>query len=607
MTDSRVDFMKTKSTFFIAAGLAAILFLPGASLAQQSGSGGGPLLLAPPQRLEPPKPQPTDTAPAMPAKPDPAKPTQVPAAGGVEVDALQTIDPDSVGTLTQEDGGFGEEMWTGTSRRLIEGLLPRIPVNISSSAMRGLMRRLLLSAAPVPKSDVPGVSLISQRVGLLAMMGDLEAVHALLQASPDRSSNSNLARIETDTLFLGNDNARACGLAAGRIAEETDPYWQKAFIFCQALADELDKAELGVALLRELGVEDEAFFALTNSLGGGEKTIESMAEPAPLQLAMARAANVQLPADVIAGNRPAVLRTVATSPNASIELRLESAERAEAAGALPAETLRQLYTAISFSKEDLANPLSRTEAESGPLSRALLYRTAVIQTVPTAQAEAVARALELGREGGRYASTVRTFLPVLQRIPPSAELIWFAPAAVRAFLAGGDRELAKSWYGVLRASGLFNPESAAAVTALKPVLQLAGSDEAEEWKPEALAEWWILAEGHPDGRDQAALLFSLFDAFEETVPAGLWEGLLDGPERSTVAMPQPALWFQLRSAASAGRVGETVLLILLTLGEGGPSQADPLILRDVLSRLRAVGLEADARAMALEAAVAAGL
>ena len=37
----------------------------------------------------------------------------------------------------------------------------------------------------------------------------------------------------------------------------------------------------------------------------------------------------------------------------------------------------------------LANPFSKAEAEAGALSRALLYRTALVQTVPTAQAEAV--------------------------------------------------------------------------------------------------------------------------------------------------------------------------------------------------------------------------
>ncbi|MCG8509830.1 MAG: hypothetical protein MI741_11445 [Rhodospirillales bacterium] len=594
--------MISKATVFLTAGLAVFAVLSDAR-AQQGDTGGAPLLLAPPVQLQPPAQAP-DAAPSGTAAGE--TPPQTPGTG-VQVDALQTIDPDSVGVLTAGDGGFGETMWQGTKRRLVDDLLPRLPIKTSSATMRDLERRLLLSAAAPPTGEKKAGSLISLRTGLLAMMGDLDSADSLLQASPERGANPDLMRIEADTRFLANDNARACGLAAARINEDDDPYWQKAFSFCQALADEHDKAALGAALFRELGGEDEAFFALIEALAGGDKSLESMTDATPLHLAMARAAGVQLPADVVARDRPAVLRAVATSPNAPVNIRLEAAERAEAMGALPAETLRQLYTAISFSEEDLANPLSRAEAETGPLSRALLYRTSMIQTVPTAQAEAIGRAFELAREGGRYTSTVRVFLPVIQRIPPSAELLWFAPEAVRAFLIAGQKESAMAWYGVLRASALFNPESASAVTKLKPLIFLAGAEESEEWKPEALSAWWQVAQGYPEGRDRGSLMFSLFDAFDQPVADGLWEGLLDGPQRTTVAMPRPALWFQLRAAASADRIGETVLLSLLTLGDGGPEQADPLTLRDVLSRLRAVGLEAEARALAIEAAVAAGI
>ena len=50
-----------------------------------------------------------------------------------------------------------------------------------------------------------------------------------------------------------------------------------------------------------------------------------------------------------------------------------------------------------------------------------------------------------------------------------------------------------------------------------------------------------------------------------------------------------------------------MLLALLALGEGGPAAADPLLLRQVLISLRAAGFEKEARSMAVEAALAAGL
>ena len=87
----------------------------------------------------------------------------------------------------------------------------------------------------------------------------------------------------------------------------------------------------------------------------------------------------------------------------------------------------------------------------------------------------------------------------------------------------------------------------------------------------------------------------------------MWEELIEASERTTVAMPTPALWFKLESAAKAGRIGETVLISLLALGEGGTAQTDPIIAAKVLEALGTIGLKDDVRALALETAVAAGL
>ena len=55
------------------------------------------------------------------------------------------------------------------------------------------------------------------------------------------------------------------------------------------------------------------------------------------------------------------------------------------------------------------------------------------------------------------------------------------------------------------------------------------------------------------------------------------------------------------------RVAETGLVFVRALGEAGPGGADPLLIRQVLISLRAAGFEKEARAMAVEAALAAGL
>ena len=71
-------------------------------------------------------------------------------------------------------------------------------------------------------------------------------------------------------------------------------------------------------------------------------------------------------------------------------------------------------------------------------------------------------------------------------------------------------------------------------------------------------------------------------------------------------MPQPALWRSLDIASKNLRVGETILLSLLALGQSGPALANPTVLHKVIMSLRNIGLEREARAIAVEEAVAAG-
>ena len=526
----------------------------------------------------------------------------------VRVDTLKTPDFDSAGTLSDADGGFGAKMWQGTPRSLVDQLLPKLPANVVSPAMRGLMRRLLLTPAAAPEGASPGGSLILERVRILAAMGDQAGVTGLLEAIPGRANNPTLLRLETDVRFLGNDNARACSTAAGQVREGRDTYWLKAFSFCQALAGEVGKAQLASSLLREIGEEDAVFTQIMERFAGGPPTpLASLRNPTPLHIAMARAANVQLPKDIVGASTPGMLRTISISPNAPIDVRLDAAERAETAGALPTEALRQLYMGVSFTEQDLANPLSKAEAESGPLSRALLYRTAMIQSVPAAQAEPVAKALALARRGGRYPSAVRVFLPVLKRIPATTDLLWRAPEAARAALFVGDAEAARGWFAVLRGAAHVDKDVAVALAALVPLAKLAGSVEGQGFQAADLGKRWESIKSRDNARALAETFFSLYDLMIEPVPAEAWDPLLQATERTPVPVVSTALWARLDSAARNKRIGETVMIVLLALGEGGPAQADASTLTRAIKALEAVGLKTEARALAIEAAVALGL
>ena len=145
------------------------------------------------------------------------------------------------------------------------------------------------------------------------------------------------------------------------------------------------------------------------------------------------------------------------------------------------------------------------------------------------------------------------------------------------------------------------------MSAVLPIVRLSGAAAAAAWVSKDLIHWWDRVRETERARERATLLFTLLAAFDEPVPPAVLASLLECPERETTTMLHGAHWLRMRRAARAGRVGETVLLALLAFGEEGPAAAAPPLLGEVLANLVTVGLEEDARALAVEAALVAGL
>lgn len=628
----------------LALALAALL-LPPPAAAQTS----TPVELAPPSATEAPG-RPRLLAPPGEEETQAPPATWPPAAVGMggmegmgprvpkgfEVDQLSAVSPDSGGALGPAQGGFGPTLWEGTKRPLVDALLPSLPMRAGSPAMRDLARRLLLSSARAPEGPGEPGGLLAQRIRLLAAMGDLEGVKGLIAILPRDAKPEPLLRLENEALLLAGEIPGACTHATGQIRQGTIAYWQKVMIFCQMLAGERHKASLGADLLRESEQEDPGFFLLLEAFGAKKPpAFPGIPNPTALHIAMARAAHVDLPPEILKTAPPAVVRTLAMDRNLPLDLRLLAAEQAQATGALAPEHLRDLYAALPFSDEEKANPISAAQAlaalaaqaakpktpppppakgavqpkkETGldPAikARALLFSAALGEKGPAARAELVAAAFSLARKEARFAEAARVLLPAVEALEPSGELTDLAPEAARALLLSGRNERAGAWYRQIKGKASASPAAAKEAARLKPLLRLAGMTEAADWSPKDLDAWWEAVKGAKDARDRAALLFGLMEGFENFVPDPFWDRLMAGAATGEATMPHAALWHRLGVATRFGRVGETVLVSLIVLGDDGPAQAHPILLRQAVAALRAVRLDADARALALEAAVA---
>jgi hypothetical protein len=546
--------------------------------------------------------------PALPGEMVDTAPAGDEGISGIEIGDLEELDPDSGGILDASMGGLGVDMWAGTDRARLLRLLPQLPASYDSQTLHDLARRLLLSSAIAPargETDAE-TSLIGIRIARLAAMGLTGAVAEMMAIAPAPETDGVLMRLHMDNRLLLNDDEGACrGAAAG--AAVLDPiYRDRLAIFCKVLAGEKEAAGFSANLLREGGdLDDPAFFSLADALTAGTRpTVKSLTDPAPLHLAMAAAAEAKLPSDVLETRSPLMLRALADSPLVSDSVQLAAAERAALAGAIAPASLAERYAAMEFSGKELDNALSIAEGDYSPRNRALLYQAATLQNLPVARGAAIQKAWELAAADGTYRLSVGVYQPELEALQPGAELAWFAPEAARALFLLNQPERAVVWTATARRFAREPEEKQAA---------------ALPWPLTALAEGSSTGSGHgrwlsalrevnaAEAGTKAGFAYSLFEAMGERIPDDRWEALLQGGARADVLAPDPAYMRAFRKAASAGRRGETVLLAILILGGGSLAEGGPALLSEIVVGLRKVGLENEARRLAIEAALAGGL
>ena len=606
----------------LATGLTAGLAVPvAAQVAQPAPAPGQPLRLAP-TTLLPEAGGGTGSGtragdPSGTHVGDPGDPDAAANVEGIEVSRLTELDPESVGILDPGDGGFPADLWRGTERRTVERLLPHLPGALGSATMRDLARRLLLSNAAPPAATAPdrpsenGTNLLALRVGRLAAMGDFEGLSGLLEVAPQRYDTEAVARARVETLFLNGRSDEACTEVRIKVAEvESAVYWRKALVYCQILQEDLDGANLGLALLREEGAAeaDPVFFALAQSLTGLREIDPSVAPATALHLAMYQSTGQPLPVEAVEQASPGLLVLLARDSANTLEQRTLAAERAVRLGLLEPDAVAKLYLDYAFDAGQRANALSAAAALDGPKRRALYYQAALAQDVPAVRAEILNAALETAREDGAYGLTAAVLVALVADIPLQPELAWFAEEAGRVLYAAGRFEQATAWLNLARQESLIDSQAATAVASLWPYSRLAG---ARGSTSQADLTTWAEAQAGvtpEEIRERQLLLRTAFNALGQSDPL-VWSDLVgaQAPDQLAGLQPDTALIYALSEASQLDKLGETVLFALLALGQEGPGGAHPLVLHEVIAALLRVGLTQEARLLAIEAAVANGV
>jgi hypothetical protein len=576
--------VERSSTAFLLIALAAVLSPISFSARSAFAQSGVPIPLYPPSNIT--------TGPDN--TPEPPLETEPPASeSGIQTEPLAPIDPSWTGTLGAADRAFPHDMWSTTPRRFVAAALPLLQPT-RSPVLQELTRRLLLSDAAAPRGQDPAgaPSLIDRRVDRVLAFGYGDGA-ALVTALPQTNVSEAFDRDTVELRVVAGDVGGACGAVNDRASRYSTPWWNEAVIGCQAITGAYDQASLGLSAMRDQKADrDPVFETVINAILGHRGKLEKFPDPSPFRMTLLAAAKLPLPPDALANAGPGALAVWATSDKEPVTARLAAGEKAEALGALPPAGLGLIYSAVEFKPDEQGALLKSGKLPNDPRSRAILYDLARTNEPGALRVSALAPLIADARRRGDFIPMARLLAPLVAELQPSPDLQSFAPDAARVLLAAGAYDHAAPWVelagrpelrviaGFAQLGNNDNVSIADAIAALKALDADAASRQADLLVTLAASLNMPL-----NGVDMAALL--------RTAHAG--------------AVPNGALWLDQQQAAKAGRLGETVLTTILLATAGDHLSTEPVVLAQAIAGLEAVGLDADARALAVEAALDAGI
>lgn len=657
MIASRAEVRALSSAAVLA--LIAGLALAGAAWAQQTQPGAPQPLIEQPvtpaplieaQPLAPPSgdgegtdPEALDGPQSLLVQPSLASPQ--PGAGTTQPVAGETLQQEGLGLLTESDGGFGEDLWEGTDRRVIEELLQKVPGATPSPTLFDLERRLLLTDAPLPppslvlaeanaapdedsgeaegpvaadaaapvteaSATIDLLDIRLERLSDLGVMGELERLLALLP--PERSPDVR-KRLTVELLLTEGDETAACGLVRqGDPSGGHDVFWLKALTFCQYRQNEAAAADLGLALLRDSAREqDQLFIRLMEAALGMQPLPEGEIHDLPvtqvrsLEMALLSALNHPIPVDLLDRTGAPARMQMALDDSVPLRQRTVAAEWAVSSTRLQPDRLARLYDSFTFEPNVVDDALNSGYGLPGVEARALYYQVLRKPGGPQQELLTAELALDSAEADDVYVGMAELVLPELAADPEDPSLAWLAAMLGRANYVLGRYEAATAWLLLARREAPVSAQAAAASLRLWPYARLAGTT---MFTNEAGVDGWRYAQNDPASAEvasQAGFLDVLFQALGEADALAWQEPAVEA--KAAGEGPDASVLVALDEASRNGRLGETVLRVLVLLGEGNPADADPQALGAALSALMQVGLSLEARALAIEAALGRGI
>ena len=609
----------TRKTW-ICAGVAAIALSASFVAAQDA-----PESLLPPGFDDPePKPTPAPTAPAGPTAPVPGQPQEpgaptvqpIPGAGDPlrelsqfdfstipTLEELEEMSPDEmddllglspsydippaarramtrVGVISSQEGGFPSASLARQPAALVQAALRGLERPVVSRWGHVLLRRALASRLQAPQGMSP-VEFAALRAQALNNMGEYHAARSLLQDIDTVNWNTALVDAGLEAYIATTDLMGTCPVVRLVGSEREDPQWRMLGAICNSYAGEgvLGGRQLDRALRDEIapGIDVLLSQRLAGAAGRGRRAVdvewEGVDEINPWRFAIANAVGEEIPESLRANVEPYYERVWAVTPTLSLQQRAIGADRAAREGIFSSQAAIDLYSQI-YANENITGEAA---------DRATLLREAYVANTASERVSAI-QSVWGNEDSPDYGRLVLTAYAAA-RIPASPDLAEHAPALIASMLTAGlDRDAAAWSEAVAQGSDAW-------------ALIAVGRNAVGRIEPREAIDSFIDEDNSADYRRSQFLLAGLA-GLERVVPSDL----NDFTSRTEADLTLQSRWSRaITRAADVNNAALVALLAGLGMQGEGWDRMTPRHLYFIVSSLRRVGLEAEARMIAVEA------
>ncbi|WP_206378201.1 hypothetical protein [Sneathiella limimaris] len=525
------------------------------------------------------------------------------SSSGLQVQSLSAVHPASVNLISVDQGGLGFDLWNRTRPEIISELLLKLAAPVKSPAMMTVYRKLLLTGGDLPAGARNADKIMELRIRKIMDQGWFEAAKDYFARIPANRRTPAINQLEAElNLLVGRDLEACADLRQPLDRDSNSTFWAKLDIFCKLANQDFDRADLEIALLEEKGEKDPLFFSLAAAIQGSQIDFSERSEPlSPVHFALLKKLDAAFPKMLVQNASAAVQNAMLATPN-----RIQDAKLDIILDVL--ESGNSVSLAADFLNPTEAAPAAETPLEDDTLVYSRLLQAITLAQAPEEKAQLLSQLWEEAKAQGDLFAVSKVTLPVLENLQVAAQSQEFMRKAASLLLMNGKPGLALQWERASRRAAIQGTaedrlQARKDISRLDVYVLLSGKDGIARWNSQSFTTWLDAVKEDPNAAKKGAYLLMAMEVFGYSVSEADWDRLLYLEQSPAQSYSNHTYENILVNSALRKAKGKTVSLGLLSVGSESPDKISLTSTRAVLSALKAVGLQEDARKLALEIAI----